>query len=47
MNNLFFLGIDYGSKKTGFAIGQSVTRISRPLKVLYSNSIDEIKKVIY
>ena len=47
MNNCFLLGIDYGSKKTGLAIGQSVTRNSRPLKVIYCNYIDEIKKVIY
>ena len=47
MNNCFLLGIDYGSKKTGLAIGQSVTRNSRPLKVLYCNYIDEIRKVIY
>ena len=47
MINCFLLGIDYGSKKTGLAIGQSVTRNSRPLKVIYSNYIDEIKKVIY
>ena len=47
MKNCFLLGIDYGSKKTGLAIGQSVTRNSRPLKVLYSNYVDEIKKIIY
>lgn len=47
MNNCFLLGIDYGTKKTGLAIGQSVTRNSRPLKVIYCNYIDEIKKVIY
>ena len=47
MINCFLLGIDYGSKKTGLAIGQSVTRNSRPLKVIYCNYIDEIKKVIY
>ena len=47
MNNCFLLGIDYGFKKTGLAIGQSITRNSRPLKVIYSNYIDEIKKVIY
>ena len=46
MNNCFLLGIDYGSKKTGLAIGQSVTRNSRPLKVLYNNYIKEIKNVI-
>ncbi len=47
MNSCFLLGIDYGSKKTGLAIGQSVTRNSRPLKILYSNYIYEIKKIIY
>jgi putative Holliday junction resolvase len=46
MNNYFLLGIDYGTKKTGLAIGQSVTRNSRPLKVLYNNYIKEIKNVI-
>jgi putative Holliday junction resolvase len=46
MNNYFLLGIDYGSKKTGLAIGQSVTRNSRPLKILYKNCIKEIKKII-
>ena len=47
MNNYFLLGVDYGTKKTGLAIGQSVTRNSRPLKVLYNNYIKEIKNVIY
>ena len=47
MINCFLLGIDFGSKKTGLAIGQSVTRNSRPLKVIYCNYIDEIKEVIY
>jgi putative Holliday junction resolvase len=46
MNNYFLLGIDYGTKKTGLAIGQSVTRNARPLKVLYNNYIKEIKNVI-
>ena len=46
MNNYFLLGVDYGTKKTGLAIGQSITRNSRPLKVLYSNYIKEIKNVI-
>ena len=46
MNNYFLLGVDYGTKKTGLAIGQSVTRNSRPLKVLYNNYIKEIKNVI-
>ena len=46
MDNYFLLGVDYGTKKTGLAIGQSVTRNSRPLKVLYNNYIKEIKNVI-
>ena len=46
MNNYFLLGVDYGTKKTGLAIGQSITRNSRPLKVLYNNYIKEIKNVI-
>ena len=46
MKNYFLLGVDYGTKKTGLAIGQSITRNSRPLKVLYNNYIKEIKNVI-
>jgi putative Holliday junction resolvase len=46
MNNYILLGIDYGTKKIGLAIGQSITRNSRPLKVLYNNYIKEIKNVI-
>ena len=46
MNNYFLLGIDYGTKKIGLAIGQSVTRNSRPLKILYNNYIKEIKNVV-
>ena len=47
MNNYLLLGVDYGTKKTGLAIGQSVTRNSRPLKILYTNYIKEIKNIIY
>ena len=39
MDNYFLLGVDYGTKKTGLAIGQSVTRNSRPLKVIYLSLI--------
>ena len=46
MNNYILLGVDYGTKKIGLAIGQSITRNSRPLKVLYNNYIKEIKNVI-
>ena len=47
IDNYCLLGIDYGSKKTGLAIGQSITKNARPLKVLYNNCLEEIKKVIY
>ena len=40
MNNCFLLGIDYGSKKTGLAIGQSITKNAIPLKVLYNNCLE-------
>ena len=46
MNNYILLGVDYGTKKIGLAIGQSITRNSRPLKVLYNNYIKEIRNVI-
>ena len=42
----FYLGIDYGTRKTGIAIAQKVTRISRPLKILYHDHIDEINNII-
>ena len=42
----FYLGIDYGMRKTGIAIAQKVTKISRPLKIIYHNYIDEIDKLI-
>ena len=31
MSDYFYLGIDYGIKKTGIAIGQMITKKSRPL----------------
>tara|TARA_Y100000389_G_scaffold204603_1_gene258281 strand:- start:1689 stop:2108 length:420 start_codon:yes stop_codon:yes gene_type:complete len=46
MNDYCLLGIDFGLKKTGLAIGQSITKSSRPLKVIYKNVPEEIKKVI-
>ena len=30
MNNNFYLGIDFGTKKTGIAIAQEITKESRP-----------------
>ena len=42
----FYLGIDYGMRKTGIAIAQEVTKISRPLKIIYHNHIDEINEII-
>ena len=42
----FYLGIDYGHKKTGLAIAQNIIKKSRPLKVLYNDYILEINKVL-
>ena len=33
-------------RKTGIAIAQEVTEISRPLKIIYHNHIDEINEII-
>lgn len=33
-----FLGFDYGSEKTGIAVGETVTRTARPLAVLPTRS---------
>ena len=38
MADKFYLGIDYGIKKTGIAIAQKVTKKSRPLKIVYKFS---------
>jgi len=46
MNNYFLLGIDYGQKKSGLAIGQSITKSCRPLKIIYNNLLDEIEKAV-
>ena len=42
----FFLGIDFGTKKTGVAIAQRVTKKSRPLRIIYNNYVDEINTII-
>ena len=46
MADKFYLGIDYGIKKTGIAIAQKVTKESRPLKIIYRDYIDEIGKIL-
>ena len=46
MVDKFYLGIDYGIKKTGIAIAQKLTNKSRPLKIIYKNYIDEIDKIL-
>ena len=46
MVDKFYLGVDYGIKKTGIAIAQKVTNKSRPLKIIYKNYIDEIDKIL-
>ena len=42
MSDYFYLGIDFGIKKTGIAIGQMITKKSRPLKIIYDNYLEEI-----
>ena len=46
MADKFYLGIDYGIKKTGIAIAQRVTKESRPFKIIYKDYIDEIGKIL-
>tara|TARA_A100001035_G_scaffold276421_1_gene271359 strand:- start:115 stop:540 length:426 start_codon:yes stop_codon:yes gene_type:complete len=46
MSDYFYLGIDYGTKKTGLAIGQMITNKTRPLKIVYDNYLDEIISII-
>ena len=46
MTDKFYLGIDYGVRKTGIALAQKVTNKSRPLKIIYRNYIDEIDKLL-
>ncbi len=46
MKNEFLLGIDYGTKKIGISIGQLVTKNCRPHKIIYKDSIEEIKAII-
>ena len=46
MADKFYLGIDYGIKKTGIAIAQKVTKKSRPLKIVCKDYIDEIGKIL-
>ena len=46
MADKFYLGIDYGIKKTWIAIAQKVTNKSRPLKIIYKDYINEIGKIL-
>ena len=46
MVDKFYLGVDYGIKKTGIAIAQRVTKESRPFKIIYKDYIDEIGKIL-
>ena len=46
MSDIFYLGIDYGTKKTGLAIAQRVTSKARPLKIIYQNYISQINEII-
>ena len=46
MSDYFYLGIDFGIKKTGIAIGQMITNKTRPLKIIYDNYLEEIISII-
>ena len=46
MADKFYLGVDYGVKKTGIAIAQKVTKKSRPLKIIYKDYINEIGMIL-
>ena len=46
MVDKFYLGVDYGIKKTGIAIAQKITNESRPLKIIYKNYINEIGMIL-
>ena len=46
MDNNFYLGIDFGTKKTGIAIAQEITKESRPLKIIYNDYINKIQEII-
>lgn len=37
------LGVDYGNKKIGIAVGQSITKTSNPLKVIKNNGSMKIE----
>ena len=41
--NYTYIGLDYGTKKVGVAIGQIITLDARPLKILYKNK-ESLKK---
>ncbi len=41
-----YLGVDYGLKKTGVAIGQRITHVARPLTIILGNPINEILSLI-
>lgn len=41
------LGIDYGSKKIGLAVGQTVTKTAQPLKIIPANQFDKLFEPVY
>ncbi len=46
MNNMRYLGIDYGLKKIGLAIGDDESKIASPLEVIKVVDVIEVIKVI-
>jgi putative Holliday junction resolvase len=49
MKNGTYLGIDFGTKRIGLAVGQSVTRTATPLTTIHNNpqSLQQFTKVIH
>jgi len=46
MNNMRYLGIDYGLKKIGLAIGDDESKIASPFDVIYVIDVIKVIKVI-
>ncbi|WP_223789829.1 Holliday junction resolvase RuvX [Marinicella meishanensis] len=44
----FILGVDYGSRRIGLAVGQTLTRVANPLTTLANNGafLDELQRLI-
>ena len=43
--NYTYIGLDYGTKKIGIAVGQIITMDARPLKVIHKNKGDLMEQL--